>query len=278
MKNLLIYINPSKEFDKKTEILAKIQIENSLDLGCKKEDILLVTNFPYEFMDVEAMVVEDRYFNKMSPSNTKFWAIANMFWDNLIEHNLYWAHDLDCFQLEPISEFEMMDEMECLDMGICDYGGHNQYSGGSVFFKKSARNIFMRVKDVMHEYETGEELALSALAHNNLSFIIRGIAKPGDRFIPANFRDSEYIKSRIKTINFTYNFWHHNNLKRRYLGSRKPIKTVHFNAFYNLGRADSKFDFYAGNNNLKIDFIGERLSNIFNKYGITRSNQRPERS
>ena len=141
-----------------------------------------------------------------------------------------------------------------------------------MFFKKTARDIFIRVKDVMREYETGEELALSALVYNNLSFIVRGMAKPEDRFIPANFPDSELIKSRVKTIDFTYNFWHHNNLRRRYLGSKKPIRTVHFNLFYKLGEEGNKLDLYSGNNNLKIDFIGERLTKIFNKYGITRSN------
>lgn len=55
MKNLLIYIHPDRKFvgesfSSETDVLPKIQIENSLKLGWKKEDILLVTNFPYEYM------------------------------------------------------------------------------------------------------------------------------------------------------------------------------------------------------------------------------------
>ena len=51
MKQLLIYIGPTDKFDDEHEVLTKIQIDNSLDLGWKKEDILLVTNFPYEYND-----------------------------------------------------------------------------------------------------------------------------------------------------------------------------------------------------------------------------------
>jgi len=273
LKNLLIYINPSKEFDKNTEITAKIQIENSLDLGWKIEDILLVTNFPYEYMGVKSTIVDDSYFNESNPTNTKFWAIAHMFWDNLIENNLYWAHDFDCFQLEPISEFEIMEEMDGRDVGICDYGSTHKYSGGSVFFKKSAKIVFMRIREVMEEYGTGEQEAATSLAQNNLTWIVGGMSNPQNRMIPGNFRDSEYIKSRIKTIDFTYNFWH-NNLKRRYIGSKKPIRTLHFNVFYNIGKEGNKFDLYSGDNHLGIDFIGDRLTKIFNKYGITRSDER----
>lgn len=271
MKNLIIYINPAKEFDKYTEIAIKIQIENSLELGWKTEDMILVTNFLYEFMGVKSTVVEDSYFNARRPNNTKFWAIANMFWDNMIENELYWVHDPDCFQLEPISEFEVMDEMDGRDMGICDYGAEMQYSGGSVFFKKSAKDIFIKTKLVMEEHGTGEETGLTSLANNNLTWIVGKMAKPERRMIPGNFGDSEYIKSRIKTMNFTYNFWD-NNLRRRYIGARKPIKALHFDISYNFNKEGNKFDLYAGGNHLGIDFIGERLTNIFKRHGITRSN------
>jgi len=271
MKNLLIYINPSKEFDTETESLTKIQIDNLLELGWKVDDIILLTNFDYEYNGVKSTVVGDDYFNKTHPNSTKFYAISKMFEDNLIEDHLYWAHDLDCFQKEPISEQEMLKEIDGKDIGICDYGGCMQYAGSSVFFKKSAGDIFARTREVMREHKTGEEDALTALANNNLSFIVRKMGRPERRMIPGNFRDSEYIKNRIRIIDFTYNFWH-NNLRRRYIHSKKPIRTLHFDVFYKLGEEGSLFDYFAGRNNLEIDFIGERLTNIFKKYGITTSN------
>ena len=40
MKNLLIYIGPTKEFTKEHEELTEMQIDNSLALGWGREDIL----------------------------------------------------------------------------------------------------------------------------------------------------------------------------------------------------------------------------------------------
>jgi len=271
MKHLLIYLNPSKKFNTETEVTARIQIENILELGYPKEDILLLTNFPYEFMGVEATIVDDSYCKLDSPTNTKFWAIANLFWNNLIGEHLYWAHDFDCFQLEYISDKEILDEIRGYDMGICDYGAHYKYSGGSVFFKKSAKDVFVRIKCVMEEYKTGEEEASTILAYNNLTWIAPRVSNPHHRTIGGKFHDSDHIRGRIKVLNFTYNFWN-NNLKRRCKESKFPLRTVHFRPFYKLDNGRTKFDYMKGENNLGIDFVGERLTKIFNKHGITKSN------
>ena len=57
MKCLLIYISPSNGFDKEHEELTKIQIDNSLDLGWKPGEIILVTNFPWEYRGIKATVL-----------------------------------------------------------------------------------------------------------------------------------------------------------------------------------------------------------------------------
>jgi hypothetical protein len=56
MKNLLIYISPTGSFDNPradlasndVPVLVKVQIENSLELGWKPEDIILVTKLEYQ--------------------------------------------------------------------------------------------------------------------------------------------------------------------------------------------------------------------------------------
>ena len=55
MKNLLIFISPAGGFPKEHEELTKMQIDNSLELGWKPEDILLVTNFDYEYRGIKAV-------------------------------------------------------------------------------------------------------------------------------------------------------------------------------------------------------------------------------
>ena len=62
MKNLLVYVSPNKQFDDEHKILAKIQIDNSLDLGWKKEDIILATNFDYEYRGIKSVIVDDNIF------------------------------------------------------------------------------------------------------------------------------------------------------------------------------------------------------------------------
>jgi hypothetical protein len=52
MKNLLIYISPEHKFLPEYDKLVRIQIDNSLELGWKKEDIMLVTNFIFEYNGV----------------------------------------------------------------------------------------------------------------------------------------------------------------------------------------------------------------------------------
>ena len=57
MKQILTYISPQKDFNEEHKMAVKIQIDNSLSLGWKREDILLVTNFPYEHNGVKAITI-----------------------------------------------------------------------------------------------------------------------------------------------------------------------------------------------------------------------------
>ncbi|KKR28424.1 MAG: hypothetical protein UT61_C0050G0008 [Candidatus Woesebacteria bacterium GW2011_GWA1_39_8] len=59
MKNLLIYINPPKCFGDEEKITVQIQIDNSLELGWKREDIIFVTNFSYEYNSIKAIKIDE---------------------------------------------------------------------------------------------------------------------------------------------------------------------------------------------------------------------------
>ena len=82
MKNLLVYLNPSKKFDKNNETMVKIQIDNILELGWKKEDVMLITNFPYERRGIKSIVVPTNYFWKEDPASTKSYTLASIFENN----------------------------------------------------------------------------------------------------------------------------------------------------------------------------------------------------
>ena len=120
MKNILIFLNPKKCFDEESKILVKIQIDNSLELGWKKEDIILATNFHYEYNGIKSLIIDDKYFYKPFPVSTKITAIIGLFEMGIIkEEELYWAHDFDVFQLEVITESEI--ELSETHMGLCKY-------------------------------------------------------------------------------------------------------------------------------------------------------------
>lgn len=242
MKNLLIYINPLKDFDEETKILAKIQIDNILDLGWKRQDIMFVTNFPYEYNGVKAMVFKENIPYLLEPSQNKISGILLLFELGLISNSeLYFCHDFDHYQLHPISESEIELALDTADMGITDYGRVPRWHMSSIFFKKSARDIFELLKDtVMKLKMPNEEDALFMLTENN----------------------TQGVKKRIKKLNITYNFWG-GNINSTYPMAEKPIKCVHFHP-----TADKVDFFMYGKNKVNKILINERLIKIFKKYGI----------
>lgn len=73
--------------------LLDVQIENSLMLGWKPEDIVIIANFPYEHGGVSAKPAE---LNGSCLRGSKVFALDFMFREGMVEPDaVYWAHDLD---------------------------------------------------------------------------------------------------------------------------------------------------------------------------------------
>ena len=90
MKNLFIYVNPNG-FDEESGKLTKIQIDNSLELGWPIEDILLVTNFPYEHNGVNAYVVDiERSYCPFVATASKIKTVDYLFDIDFIGDDIYW--------------------------------------------------------------------------------------------------------------------------------------------------------------------------------------------
>lgn len=198
MKNLLIYIGPTKSFDKEHEELTKIQIDNSLSLGWKLGDVLLVTNFPYEYRGVKSTIVDDYAVFDQNRS-TKIPAINQLFRDGIIQDQLYWFHDHDAFQLEPL------DVTLEKDAGFTDHGWSKRWNAGSFFFKKDARDIFLWTWEYMNKRNTNEQDALTYMWGENING----------------------INSRSQLMNITYNigiYYIDRNLKKAEL----PVRVAHF--------------------------------------------------
>ena len=242
MKSLLIYLSPSKSFNEEHHILIKIQIDNSLRLGWKKNDILLFTNFDYEYNGVKAFQVgSDNYFPP-SPLSIKAIIVSYILEHGMIEKDeLYWAHDFDAYQMETIVPSEL--GLETVDAGFTTYGYSNKWSLGSFFFKERAKDIFKLLKETMYKYETDEERALVRLTNDNV----------------------ENINTRYKKLNITYNLGMR-NVAFNYEQADKPLKVIHFHPWNKGGWVLQNFMY--GKNEMGIPLMTHELIEIFNHHGI----------
>lgn len=262
MKNLLIYISPTGSFDNPRPDLAsndagplaKVQIENSLALGWEKRDIMLVTNFEYQYGDIKAIVLKDVEFFNRKPQASKVNAIIKLFELGIIKDDeIYWFHDFDAFQLQPITENEI--DLANEDIALTDYGGgkyfrgEDRWSTGTIFFKSGSKDIFDGVRDIYYEKKIDEEEALHLLI----------------------FRDPN-IGKRVRKINNTYNFIGY-KLQSVYRESIKPLKVVHFHPLTGKKRlgsvgVESALRFFKGENELRLPLITDRLLKIFRYHRI----------
>lgn len=198
MKNLLTYVNPSKNFKKEDELMVEIQIENSLDFW-KPEDIILVTNFSYEYKGIKALVINDELCDSVEIKTSKIGIIIYLL-ENKILNELTWVHDLDSFQLVPL-DLPPLDR----DIGFVNYYYNGIINTGNVFFKPTALEVFKWIYYAVHKYNKLDELALIKLLRKNFN----------------------NIHSKFRLMNVTYNI---GMRETNFLVSvaEKPIKIVHF--------------------------------------------------
>lgn len=247
MKNLLLHINKNKRFNAETETLAKIQIDNSLSLGWDASDIILITNFDYEFMGIKATVIDDSSLYTPHPESTKIPVLLHAMEFDLIDHDtIYWVHDFDAYQAHEITEKEL--ELDGFDIGIVSYGYKDEWNLGSFFFNSSADDILSLVSAEMNKRARtrADEKCLKKLIDNGL-----------------------IDKGRYKVMNPTYNI-NMRDVQYNYLRATKPLKVLHFHPYY----MDYKLPrplldtFMYGKNRMKKVLMPERLISIFYKYGI----------
>jgi len=239
MKNLMVYVSPAGGFNEEYGLLTKVQIDNSLNLGWKPEDILLVTSFDYEYNGVKAVVVSLDNFCAVRPRSIKTSIIPNLIDLGTVKKGeLYWNHDLDAFQMDTINESEL--GLESLDLGLTDYGWRSRWCMGSFFFKESAGDIFKLMKpEIFNDIE--DETVMMGLTGNN----------------------ANNVNERSKRLNITYNFGQR-NVESNYEKATKPIKVVHFHP----SRKAILDIFMYGKNGMNAPIMNERLTEVFKQHGI----------
>lgn len=244
MKNLMIYINPKREFWDEKKDLVKIQIDNSLNLGWKRKDIVLVTNFPYNYKRIKSMVLDDALFCDVHDKASKINAILHMLHYGIIKGDeLWWFHDFDAYQLAPINEEEI--DLAGTDTGLTDYGWLRKFNTGSIFFKAGSRKLFEWTRNELYRLKTDEERALRSLTGRNY----------------------KNINAMYKRLNVTYNFPACLNGERMLpvtiKMAKKPIKVIHFHPVY---KGVNYIRVMSGQNRLNLNLIPKRLMKTFKKH------------
>lgn len=237
MINLLAYTDPSKNFvTDEDKVMAKIQIDNALELGWKREDILIATDFEYEYNGVRSVLIEDKNPITWNLTQGKIVAITQLFTKGLINKNeLYWFHDFDAFQLTPFSEEDL--GMSGFDIGLTN-SGKEMINGGSFFFTFRTRDIFDWILEREYSHRpTDEQISFAHL-------VTTGELK---------------MKNRSKLMDHTYNLGviGPERFQQNYAQAQKPIRVAHFHPYkkHHL--------------QLFAEILPKRLLKIFSQYGIS---------
>lgn len=241
MKNVLVYTNPAKEFTGENVALVKIHIDNTLALGWAREDILLFTNFPYEYNGVTATVVPDDLDCPWDRTSNKILVIRYLLRKGLAP-GIYWYHDFDAYQNEAFTEEDIaLGEHK---LGLTGYGYKDQINGGSFFFRETAGFIFdvwcertLAVNRTRADEKTMTDMVRGGLPH--------------------------------KLLNITYNFGQRGP-ELCYQDADKPLRVLHFHPHYRYWQA-SHWNlpiFMYGKNRHRIPMMSERLIEIFRRHGV----------
>jgi len=238
----MVFLHPSGSFPKEPELEARIQIDNSLRLGWNASNLMLITNFPFEYNGIKALTVGIEHFVPFRPRSTNTAIVPFLCHVGVIEEGeLYWIHDLDAHQLQPIPESELA--LQEVDLGLTTYGWSPKWCLGSFFLRRSTRDIFELLKETIYENEEEDERAM------------RRLTKSGA--VP---------ESRYKTLNITYNFGMR-QVGYNYQIADKPIRVAHFHPF--SGKDINTIDvFLRGKNELGFPLVTQELIQIFKDHGV----------
>lgn len=230
MKNFMVAnLSNSKRYGiEQIVTLLKAQIENSIELGWETSDIIILTNFEYDFMGVKTKKVE---LNKKCLTGSKIFGMKYLFDNDMIGDEIIWAHDLDAWQNV------WFDVPVIKDAGITCYS-NNKFNGGSIFWTKNAKDI---VEKVVNEIESNEE-------------------RKEEPTINKVLKSREY-RGRVAIVNRSFNVGCSGYVKR-WMDSIKPLRVCHFHPCNKIAWETHALD----RNGLDTKGITDRLEKLLRYY------------
>lgn len=174
------------------ERMLRAQIENSLELGWKPDDLWIVANFEFEWCGVQAFTTT---LNAHCLTGSKMFALEWLFQAGMVR-DVVWSHDLDCWQNEWFAVPVFMD------VGACHYS-RPKFNGGSVFWKPAARDLVATI---------------------TIQLQAPGVEKE-EPILQKVFTERPY-RSRITVLNSTFNVGC-SGFVERLLRAEQPIRVCH---------------------------------------------------
>ena len=307
MQNIVVWIKNDEKggfkfkYPDKADNYLKLQVENSLNLGWPKEDIIVITNFPFEHMGVKAHIATD--ICRWSAFVNKLVVIDEMIKKGVVNDN-FWLHDADAYQLVPFSFPE-----NCKDVGFTQHApGRQKPQGGSSFYRKSAYDIVeaiatmikivkprqeeiffppfyqkkngarsiekLKGKIKIFEEKVKLELASNEKYKNKKDFKPKKKYRKKLRRVTAYYEEAKKyygaFADRMSWLDWTYCLFRQSHFSRKYPRAEKPIKVVHFHTEY----PSTMNCFYYGKNKFKVRIVTDELEKLFLKYGLITEEQR----
>lgn len=231
MKNFFV-ANAQKDSKRynpeRIEILVRAQIENSLELGWHREDIVFVANYDYEFMGVKSLRAP---LNDFCFTGSKIFALT-WYVKHVIMSDTIWSRDLDCWQNSAFGH-PVFDG----DVGCACYSTP-KYNGGSIFWTPRSKDIIEEIaKRLTEGKEPKEEPTLNKV-----------------------FKSKEY-RDRISVIDHTYNVGCSGYVPR-FERSLKPIRVCHFHPYNGIAWEIHALD----RDGAGAISVGPRLERLLRKY------------
>lgn len=232
--------NDKRKGRKQKELISllKAQIDNSLNLKWKSEDIWVVTNIvDFEYRDVKV-------FNFPLPdcqaTGSKTFAIKEIL-DRDLTDDVLWVHDLDAWQNAPF---------ECpyfADIGITGYNP-NKFNGGSVFYRNTKNTkelVNLMVEKLIEARKNPEDKGREEPVLNSI-------------LVPSK---NKAAQGKVTMLDQTYNLGC-SSFVERYNRAEKPIKVCHFHP----GNRLAWDTFVRDRNRLNIKVINNKLVDLFLDY------------
>jgi hypothetical protein len=274
----------------------RLQVHNSLDLGWAPEDIIPITNFPFEHMGVKSHELDMNICWWSSFAN-RMRAVNEMIKKGVINDN-FWVHDLDAYQLEPF-EFPK----ECKGVSFTKHApGRVKPQGASVFYTKESFDIVDAMATTMRAFKAAKEESFFPLLlrESGKKRIKKCIKERDNAFkelesFEKSKKNDEKVHERLELrysilknraelaekyfgqfsdrfgwVGWEYNLCHQRMFDRKYKKAAKPIKVVHCKLEY-----QNVIDcFYGGKNSYNARVVTDRVGDLFFKYNLLKESQR----